>query len=133
MEDIIEALIEGSEVVPIPLTLPDDELLVEIEEQILISLPSEYKEFLLEVSNVIYGSIEPATVTDSQSHTYLPELAAFAWDIGLSRELIPICQVGDDYYCIEQDGTVVFWFQQNINEESWDSIWQWAKEVWLDS
>lgn len=133
MEDIIEALIEGSEAVPIPLTLPDDELLVEIEEQILISLPSEYKEFLLEVSNVIYGSIEPATVTDSQSHTYLPELAAFAWDIGLSRELIPICQVGNDYYCIEQDGTVVFWFQQNIDEESWDSIWQWAKEVWLDS
>lgn len=133
MEDVIEALIEGSEAVPIPLTLPDDELLVEIEEQILISLPSEYKEFLLEVSNVIYGSIEPATVTDSQSHTYLPELAAFAWNIGLSRELIPICQVGEDYYCIEQDGTVVFWFQQSINEESWDSIWQWAKEVWLDS
>ncbi len=133
MEDVIEALIEGCEAVPIPLTLPDDELLVEIEEQILIPLPSEYKEFLLQVSDVVYGSIEPATVTDPQSHTYLPELAAYAWSIGLSRELIPICQLGDDYYCIEQDGTIVFWTHQSIDEESWDSIWQWAKNVWLCS
>ena len=131
MEDVIETLIENQETVPIPLTLPDDELLVEIEEQLLISLPSDYKEFLLQVSHVIYGSIEPATVTDPQSHSYLPELAAQAWDIGLSRELIPICQIGDDYYCIEQHGAVVFWHQHEIADESWDSIWQWAKEVWL--
>lgn len=133
MEDVIEALIEGQEVVPIPLTLPDDELLVEIQEQLLIHLPSDYKEFLLLVSDVVYGSIEPATVTDPQSHSYLPELAAQAWSLGLSRELIPICQVGNDYYCIEQDGSVVFWHQQEITEEPWDSIWQWAKEVWLTS
>lgn len=133
MEDVIEKLIEFGEKVPSPLTLPNEDELVEIEEAILIPLPFEYKEFLLNASHFIYGSIEPATATDPQSHTYLPELAAEAWNIGVSRELIPICQQANDYYCIEQDGTVVHWSEHVISEESWDSIWQWAKEVWLTS
>lgn len=39
MEEVIEQLRELSEPVPVPLELPDDDLLVEIEEQLLINLP----------------------------------------------------------------------------------------------
>ena len=35
--------------------------------------------------SVVYGSLEPVTVTDPQSHTYLPEVAANAWDAGVDR------------------------------------------------
>ena len=34
------------------------------------------------------------------------------------------------YYCISQDGTVLFW-DERITNESWDSLWLWALEVWL--
>ena len=91
MEDVIERLREENEPVPVPLELPDEDLLVEIEEELLISLPPEFREFLLTVSDVVYGRIEPVTVTDPQSHTYLPEVAATAWDEGLPREYIPLC------------------------------------------
>jgi len=133
MEDVVEQLQELSESVPIPLSLPDDDDLVLIEEQILIGLPSDYKTFLLLVSDVIYGSIEPATVTDASSHTYLPEIAAKAWDIGVPRELIPICEYPDGYYCIEQDENIVNWSNGEIDEHTWDSIWHWARDVWLTS
>jgi hypothetical protein len=47
---------------------------VEIEEQLFINIPFVFREFLLTVSDVVYGSLEPVTVTDPQSHTYLPTL-----------------------------------------------------------
>ena len=35
----------------------------------------------------------------------------------------------------EQDGQIVFWVPgEGVNEdEDWSSIWQWAREVWLES
>ncbi|WP_112192799.1 SMI1/KNR4 family protein [Pseudomonas sp. LG1E9] len=135
MEEIIEQLREANEPVPVPLELPDEDQLVEIEEQLFIDIPFVFREFLLTVSDVVYGSLEPVTVTDPQSHTYLPDVAANAWDAGVNRSLIPICQDGDDYYCVEEDGTVVLWSSEEelVQEETWESVWHWARDVWLES
>lgn len=130
MEDVIELLRERNEPVPVPLELPDDDLLVEIEEQLLISLPDDLRVFLLTVSDVVCGRHEPATVTDPHSHTYLPEMAAVAWSMGLPRKYLPICEQAGAYYCISQDGTVLLW-DQSICDDTWDSIWHWARDVWL--
>ena len=82
-------------------------------------------------SDVVYGSLEPVTVTDPQSHTYLPDVAANAWDAGVDRSMIPICQDGDNYYLVEEDGTVVLWLAEEelIAEETWESVWHWARDV----
>ncbi len=134
MEDIIELLREQNEDVPTPLDLPDDDDIITVQEQILIHLPDDYKTFLKEVSDVVCGSIEPATVTDDNSHTYLPEITATAWGIGMPRELIAICEVADGYYCIEQDGNVRLWMNDGeFDEEEWPSVWHWARDVWLES
>lgn len=69
MEEVIEQLREANEPVPVPLELPDEDQLVEIEEQLFINIPFVFKEFLLTVSDVVYGSLEPVTCTDPQSHT----------------------------------------------------------------
>ena len=87
MEEVIEQLREANEPVPVPLELPDEDQLVEVEEQLFINIPFVFKEFLLTVSDVVYGSLEPVTVTDPQSHTYLPDVAASAWDAG-TMELV---------------------------------------------
>ncbi len=130
MEDVIDILRERNEPVPVPLDLPDEDLLVEIEEELLISMPDDLRYFLLTVSDVVYGKLEPVTVTDRNSHTYLPEFAAVAWSLGLPRRYLPICESNGTYYCIGQDGTVLHW-DQRITDESWENIWQWAREVWL--
>src|SRR5690554_6651804 len=92
MEDVLDLLRELNEPVPVPLELPDEDTLVEIQEQILIHLPYELREFLLKASDVVYGHLEPVTASDPHSHTYLPEVAANAWDAGLPRYLVPLCQ-----------------------------------------
>lgn len=135
VEEVIEQLRELNEPVPVPLELPDDELLVEIEEQLLINLPFELREFLLKVSDVVYGRLEPVTATDPQSHTYLPEVASVAWDLGVPRDLVPICQDGRDYYVVDLEGEVLLWSGEegDMTDESWDSVWHWARDVWLES
>jgi hypothetical protein len=133
MDELIEQLREKNEPIPTPLELPDADMLVEIEEQLLLQLPGEYREFLLTVSDVVYGNLEPATVSDPQSHTYLPELAAVAWDRGVPRHLLPICEHGDNYYCIDPGGAVLYWSGGELTEDEWETIWYWVRDVWLDS
>lgn len=45
----------------------------------------------------------------------------------MPRDLIPLCQDGDNYYCVEEDGTVVLWDAEEeiAGEESWESVWHW--------
>ena len=135
MEEIIEELREKNEPVPVPLELPEEDQLVEIEEQLFIDIPFVFREFLLTVSDVVYGSLEPVTVTDPQSHTYLPEVASVAWDRGLPRDLVPLCQDGRDYYAVDVEGTVWLWDgdEGELTDESWDSVWHWCRDVWLES
>lgn len=136
MEEVIEQLRELNEPVPVPLELPEEETLVEIQEQILIHLPHDLREYLLLVSDVVYGRYEPVTASDPQSHTYLPEVAATAWSLGVPRELVPLCEDQGNYYVVEEDGTVLLW-EADIGEvsedETWESVWHWVRDVWLES
>lgn len=133
MDEVIEALRAGNEPVTVPLELPEEELLVEIEELLFVALGSDFREFLLTVSDVIYGSLEPVTVADENAHTYLPEVAAMAWDKGMPRDLLPICEYDDGYYCTNEEGQINFWQNGQLSEEHWDNIWEWARDVWLES
>jgi hypothetical protein len=134
MSDLIDKLRELSESVSTPLELPDEDLLVTIEEELLLGLPVEFRTFLLEVSDVVLGSLEPVTVADPNLHTHLPEVAAQAWAGGVSRELIPICESAGNYYCIAVDGVVTLCSAEGDSlEGEWPSIWDWVEEVWLQS
>jgi hypothetical protein len=143
MEDVIDQLREQAEVISVALELPEEEDLVLIEEQLLLPIPFEFREFLLKVSDVVYGSLEPVTVVDPHSHTYLPEVAAMAWSLGVSRELVPLCEAHGGYYCVSPEGDVNFVSLEERDEYSsdetddeaneWASVWHWVKEVWLEN
>lgn len=133
MEDVIDELRELNQPVPVPLDLPDEEQLVVIEEELLLPIPRELRLFLMEVSDVIYGTIEPVTAADPHSHTYLPEVTANAWELGVPRYLMPICEHQGLFYCVEQDGEVILWRNGELTDETWPSVWHWARDVWLES
>ena len=130
MEEVLEELRERNETVSVPLELPSEEDLVCVEEEILISLPGDLRTFLLEASDVVCGAIEPATAADPRSHTYLPEMAAHAWSVGLPREYIPVCEYAGGFACIAQDGKVYFWQNDDLIE-AWEDFWLWCRDVWL--
>ena len=132
-EDIIDMLRDSNQPVPVPLDLPDEDVLVEVEEQILLPIPRDMRTYLLEASDVIYGSLEPVTAADPYSHTYLPEVAAVAWSLGVPRYLVPLCEDNGSYYCVEPEGEVVLWRNGDLTDETWPSVWHWIHDVWLES
>jgi|SRR5690554_2149813 len=133
VEEIIDRLRECHQSIPVPLELPDENQLVIVEEELLISIPRPMRKFLLQVSDVVYGSLEPVTAADPHLHTYLPEVAALAWSEGVPRHLIPLCEVDNNYYCVDPDGEVLYWRDGELSDENWPSVWHWVEEVWLDS
>jgi hypothetical protein len=132
-EEIIDMLRDSNQPVPVPLDLPDEDVLVEVEEQILLPIPRDMRTYLLEASDVIFGSLEPVTAADPYSHTYLPEVAAVAWSLGVPRYLVPLCEDNGSYYCVEPEGEVVLWCDGDLTDETWPSVWHWIHDVWLES
>jgi hypothetical protein len=134
LEEILGALQAAAISQTVELDLPDEDDLVEIEEELLLPMPSSLKEFLLTASNLVIGSLEPVTVCDRHAHTHLPEVTAEAWSNGLPRDLMVLCQVGMGCYCVNQEGEVLLWQDGEIDEDhQWQDVWQWAYEVWLES
>ncbi len=134
VEAVIEELRSVNESVPVPLELPDMDDIIDAEEQIFLSLDSELRQFLLTVSDVVYGTLEPVTVVDPNVHTYLPEVAANAWSQGVPRNLIPVCEDRDCFYCADELGQIVLWRRgELVDDEPWEDIWHWARDVWLCS
>ncbi|MCL6417512.1 SMI1/KNR4 family protein [Aestuariirhabdus sp. Z084] len=133
MEEVIDELRERAETVPFPVELPTEDELVEVEEQILIPIPFAMRQYLLNASDVVYGSLEPVTASDPQLHTYLPEVAALAWSLGLPREYIPLCEDKGRYYAVDEGGEVLLWSEDGIAEERWETVWHWVHQVWLES
>lgn len=132
-EEILELLRERNQPVPVPLDLPDEDTLVEVEEAILLPIRGDIRTYLLEASDVVYGSLEPVTACDSHSHTYLPEVAAVAWSVGVPRYLLPLCEDNGNYYCVDPDGEVFYWRDGELADETWISVWEWVLHVWLES
>jgi hypothetical protein len=132
MDDIIDTLRSLNEEVPVPLDLPSEDDLIEAESQMLIKIPADYRTYLLEASDVVLGHIEPATLADPNAHTYLPELAALAWNQGLPRHLLPVCMQQQMFYVVDPDGVIHGWSKKGFIDETWDSLWEWIEEYWID-
>ena len=133
MQELIDELHEVAEQVPVPLELPEHDQVVEAQEQILMPLPADFREFLMTTTDVIYGSLEPVTVADPSSHTYLAEVTATAWSMGMPREMIALCESPGGYYCVAQDGEVRLWRDGDYDSEVWENVWYWVRDVWLES
>ncbi len=134
MEDVLELLREQAEPVSYAPELPSEDDLLDIQELLLIHLPYDLRMYLLSASDVVVGRLEPVTASDPDCHTYLPEVAANAWEQGLPRHLLPICVDGDCCYAIEQDGEILSWSlsQQDFLEACWDNLWYWIRDCWLE-
>ncbi|MFD8013555.1 SMI1/KNR4 family protein [Streptomyces sp. NPDC058955] len=134
MKDVIQYIRETHWPEEAPTQFPTEQLLAQIEDEHSVRLPAGLREFLLHVGDVERGRLEPVTVTDETADTYLPELMAIAWDQGVPRELIVLCEDEGDFYLVGPDDAVVFWScigTGGLTEDRWESVWDWARNEWL--
>ena len=129
---IFAALRERNQPVPRPQRLPSTAEVDEMESQLGVTFPPDYRKYLLEVSDVVYGTMEPVTITRPHAHTHLASVLADARTMGVPQHLLPICGDNGDYYCVASDQRVIFWSHNGATDESWSDIGEWISEVWMD-
>lgn len=129
--ETLHALRLADEPVPQTLRLPTVAEVAAIEAQLGVFFHPDYRRFLLEASDVVVGTLEPATITAPESHTHLPELVASARALGVPDSLFPFCADNGDFYCLTAAGSVRYWSHDGANPESWPSLAAWIARVWL--
>ena len=133
ISDVIKELRELNELVPKPFRLPSKNEITEAENSLGIKFSEDYKRYLLEASDVVYGTKEPAVVTPNSGYLNLVQVANSAWsEMEVPKDLLPICEDNGDYYCLNEKGEVVFWSHNGAADEKWDSLADWIKEVWIE-
>ena len=133
LPDVIVELRNLNEPVPKPLRLPTEGEVVAAENQLGLKFPDDYRRYLLEASDVVHGSLEPAIVTPDARHLSLADLAETAWDeMEVPRDLLPFCEDNGDYYCLNKNGEVEYWSHNGTADERWKDLATWIKEVWID-
>jgi hypothetical protein len=133
LTEVIAELRELNEPVPKPFRLPTESEVSAAEKRLNMRFHDDYRRFLLEASDVVVGSLEPAMVAADCGYLNLCEIAEYAWDeMELPLTLLPICEDNGDYYCMNKKGEVEFWTPDGEATEKWNNLAVWIKEVWID-
>ncbi len=133
LDSVFKKLRELNLQVPIPQRLPTEEEVALAEQKLETHFHPDYRRFLLEASDVVVPTKEPARVTFPPGRLYLVNIAKDAWTkMKVPKDLLPICEDNADYYCINKDGEIVFWSHDGISNERWKDFATWIKEVWIE-
>lgn len=132
LDEVIRELRQLNEPVPNPLRLPTAQEADQAQRKLRMTFHPDYRKYLLEASDVVYGAIEPATVMPDEESADLTTIAREAWEIGVPRNLLPICEDNGDYYCMNKAGEVVYWSHDGETDERWPDLATWIKEVWIE-
>lgn len=127
--DELRSRTEGRANVP----LPDENLLSAYQEKHGLSFPEEYKVFLKEVMNVLYGTKDPLVITMAgNGYGELSEAITTARAVGVPKDWLPICENNGDYYCLLPDGRVRFWSHDGESRDQWPDLATWVQDVWIE-
>ena len=129
IEQAIAELRPLNEPVPKPARLPREEDVRAAEHQLGIEFPADFRRYLLEASDVVYGTKEPCQIAPGR-HRDLVTTVQEARRLGVPRHLLPFCEDSGDYYCLE-GYRVRFWSHNGVSDEQWSDLGTWITEVWI--
>lgn len=129
LDEAMAMLRRLNEPVPKPLARPTESEVSAVEARTGVRFPADLRRYLLEASDVVYGTLEPVTI--GGGHTSFEAVLQDARQSGVPDEVIPICEDNGDFYCVEPSGEVVFWSHNGVTEERWPSLAAWISESWI--
>ena len=127
----IDSLRELNEPLPRPFRLPTEAEVAAAERSLGLTFAADYLYFLLQRSDVAYGTLEPAVVIPDCGHLGLVGMVQTAWAVGVPRDHLPFCEDNGDYYCLTPDSQVVLWSHDGLFSGRWPDLAHWIQEVWI--
>ena len=116
---------------PVKHPLPSSSDVEAVEADLGITLPSDLRHYLLEVSDVFVGTLEPVTLGRIESHTHLLNVIQSARAYGVPDELLPFCEDNADFFCFNNKGEIEYWSHNGATDERWPDMATWIEQVWL--
>lgn len=133
LDEAIAQLRTLNEPVPKPMRLPTLAEVEAIESMLGVRFHTDFRTYLLEASDVVFGTKEPATITRPESHTDLRKICDSAWNhYGVPKDLLPFCEDNADFFCLTADGEVRYWSHNGWSPEKWPNLATWIKQAWID-
>lgn len=129
LDEAIAMLRRVNEPVPRPLRLPSESEVSTVEARAGVQFHPDLRRFLLEASDVVYGTLEPVTI--GGDHTTFEAVLQDARACGVPGEAVPVCEDNGDFYCVMPSGEVVFWSHNGATDECWSTLADWISEVWV--
>lgn len=119
--------------VPKQRRLPTEVEVARAEADLAITFHPDYRRFQLEVSDVVYGVLEPALVLPGlMPYIDLRVVARDGWQLGVSRDSLPFCTDNGNFYFIDPTGIVRYWDHDTQDESGRRaSFAEWIIEDWL--
>ena len=102
------------------------------EQEVGVVFPEGLRFFVKEAGNVIYGTkdlLVPAV--DPLARGELKAAFSEARAIGVPPEWIPICEDNGDFFCFIPNGEIRFFSHDGVSTESWASLAEWIRDVWI--
>lgn len=93
LAQVIQELRALNEPVPKPLRLPTPEEINAVEERVGYKFHPDFRTYLRQASDVVYGALEPVTVTPDSGHTDLRPVASSSAQ-GLGHRRAPFAPAG---------------------------------------
>ncbi len=132
IEASVAELVRLSEERRLRISSPTDFLIEKFEQKNSLTFSDDFKYFLKNASTIIYGHIEPLTITnDYEDRISLAKALREAKSLGVPEQWVPICIDNGDYYCLDKLGVVHFWTADGVSKESWANLALWIREVWV--
>jgi len=131
LEETIKELRESNESESSSLRLPAESEVSAMESILGIKFSNDFKTYLLKASDIVFGYRAPATITNPDSHTFLPKIIESAKMYGLPSNMIPFCIDNLVFYCFSPSGEIVSWYPNGWQGDKWSSLLDWIEDVWL--
>jgi SMI1-KNR4 cell-wall len=132
IEKVFEKLRNLHQSPPLPTRLPSSTEVNDVEKTLGVKLHPDFRKYLLEVSDVCVGTLEPVTITLPKVHTDLVAVTQAARKLGIGTEFVPICHDNGDYFLISPNGEVFYWSHHGTTDERWPDISTWISKVWIE-
>jgi len=131
---VIELLRENNEPVPTPAKLPSEQQVAAAERDLDFKFGPQYRTFLLEASDVVYGVKEPARISDNrESCMSLHHVAQNGWSMGVPKEYLPFCYDNGNFFTVDSDDVLGFYDHDSDTHDVLQGYFvDWIIEDWLE-
>ena len=134
IDQVLDLLRERNEPVPKPLRLPTEAEVARAEADLSFIFPAQYRRFMLEASNVAYGTREPGLVLpDLMPYISLRAIADGGWSMGVPKDHLPFCEDNGNYFTLSSTGALGYFDHDDNTHQVFDVEFKdWILEDWLE-